>query len=256
MKSRYFIKLSFNGKNYSGWQIQKNAISVQELINDALSKIIREDINVTGAGRTDTGVHAKEYFAHFDCEDFLSKFSVAELLFKLNSFLPKDIAIQDIIKVKSNSNARFDAVSRTYRYYISRSKNPFNIEFSYAVHGKLDIVEMNAACKVLYEYSDFSCFSKSGTQTKTNNCKILNAIWEEIDDQLIFTITADRFLRNMVRAITGTLLDVGYKKLDITGFRKIIEGKNRSDAGYSVPANGLFLEKIDYPKSIFNETNT
>lgn len=251
MNSRYFIKISYNGKNYFGWQIQKNATSVQAFINDALSKILREEIKVTGAGRTDTGVHAKEYFAHFDCKPLADRFITNDLVFRLNSFLPKDIAIHDILPVANNCNARFDAISRTYRYYISKSKNPFKIDFSYSVFSAIDLDSMNNACNILFEYNDFSCFSKSKTKTKTNNCKIYFAEWKESEDQLIFTITADRFLRNMVRAIVGTMLDIGYKKIGLDDFRKIIEGKNRSDAGYSVPANGLFLEKIEYPESIF-----
>lgn len=251
MIKRYFIKISFNGKNYFGWQIQKNACSVQALINDALSKILREDIKVTGAGRTDAGVHAREYYAHFDCQDISEKFSTGDLIYKLNSFLPKDISVMDFIPVKEDSNARFDAISRTYCYYISTKKNPFNTDFSYNVNSKLDIVSMNEACEVLKEYKDFSCFSKSRTQTKTNNCKIFSAKWVYDDETLKFIITADRFLRNMVRAITGTMLDIGYGKININDFRKIIEGKNRCDAGYSVPANGLFLEKIEYPEDIF-----
>lgn len=256
MIKRYFIKISFNGKNYFGWQIQKNAISVQALVNDALSKILRQDITVTGAGRTDTGVHAREYYAHFDSYDISEKFTSEDLIYKLNSFLPKDISVIDIINVKADANARFDAISRTYCYYISLKKNPFNIDFAYSVYSKIDINRMNKACDILMEYTDFSCFSKSRTQTKTNNCKIFSANWNCNGEILVFSITADRFLRNMVRAITGTMLDIGYGKTSINKFRSIIEGKNRSDAGYSVPANGLFLEKIEYPKEIFLPVST
>jgi tRNA pseudouridine38-40 synthase len=251
LPNRYFIKLAFNGKNYHGWQMQDNALTIQSVINDALSKLLSEEINLTGCGRTDTGVHAKEFYAHFDtCKNFTND-EKKRLILKLNNFLPYDISIYEIINVKNNAHARFDAISRTYQYFITRQKDPFDNNFSYYVYGDINIDLMNEGAKILYEYEDFTSFSKLHSDVKTNNCKILNAKWVEKEDKLIFTITADRFLRNMVRAIVGTLLDVGKKKITLEEFRKIIESKNRSDAGYSVPAKGLFLTKIEYPYDIF-----
>ena len=251
LPNRYFIKLAFNGKNYHGWQMQDNALTIQSVINNALSKLLGEEINITGCGRTDTGVHAKEFYAHFDtCKNFTND-EKKRLIFKLNNFLPDDISIYEIINVKNNAHARFDAISRTYQYFISRQKDPFDNNFSYYVYGDINIDLMNEGAKILCEYEDFTSFSKLHSDVKTNNCKILNAKWVEREDKLIFTITADRFLRNMVRAIVGTLLDIGKKKISLKDFRKIIESKNRSDAGYSVPAKGLFLTKIEYPYDIF-----
>ncbi len=251
LPNRYFIKLAYNGKNYHGWQMQDNAITIQSVINDALSKLLEEEINVTGCGRTDTGVHAKEFYAHFDINKILNKNDWDNIVFKLNNFLNDSIVIFNIIHVKPDSHARFDAISRTYQYFISRQKDPFDNDFSYYVYGDINIDLMNEGAKILYEYEDFTSFSKLHSDVKTNNCKILDTKWIEREDKLIFTITADRFLRNMVRAIVGTLLDVGKKKISFKDFRKIIESKNRSDAGYSVPAKGLFLTKIEYPDDIY-----
>lgn len=251
LTNRYFLKLAFNGKDYHGWQLQENAITIQAVINDVLSKLLKEEINVTGCGRTDTGVHAKEFYAHFDtCKNF-SNDEKKQLIYKLNNFLPENISIYEVINVKNNAHARFDAISRTYQYYICIKKNPFEKNFSYYIFGDIDIDLMNKGAKILFEYKDFTSFSKLHTQVKTNNCKILNAKWVKKEDKLIFTITADRFLRNMVRAIVGTMIDIGKKKISLEEFRKIIESKNRSDAGYSVPAKGLFLTKIEYPDEIY-----
>ncbi|MCF8299202.1 MAG: tRNA pseudouridine(38-40) synthase TruA [Saprospiraceae bacterium] len=250
MKNRYFIQLSYNGANYHGWQLQDNSISVQQVLNEAISLLLNSNISITGVGRTDTGVHAKEFYAHFDYENINEEQS-KQLVYKLNKFLPNDISIKKIVPVKNDANARFDAISRTYKYYISLNKNPFFDLLSYYLYGELDVDKMNEAAKVLFDYNDFTSFSKTGTQVKTNNCKIYHAAWEQNDEMLVFTIKADRFLRNMVRAIVGTLLDIGRGKIDILEFRNIIESKNRSDAGYSVPAKALFLTKIEYPDSIF-----
>jgi len=253
--ARFFIFLSYNGEQYNGWQTQKNAISLQETLEQCFSIILREEIKLTGAGRTDTGVHASYYVAHFDSEN-ITKTDYADFLFKANNFLKKDIYIFDIQKVKASVHARFDAISRTYEYHITGIKNPFknNFQFQipYSVFNALSIDDMNAACRVLFEYNDFSCFSKSGTQTATNDCKIMEAICIKNDNEIIFRIKADRFLRNMVRAITGTLLDVGKGKLSTSDFRRIIELKNRCNAGVSVPAKGLFLVDIRYPVEIFD----
>jgi tRNA pseudouridine38-40 synthase len=247
---RYFIKLAFKGTEYHGWQIQPNSLTIQEVMNNALTTILREKINVIGAGRTDTGVHASCFYGHFDLQekDIEDKNHV---VFKLNTFLPKDIAVYDILPVKNKAHSRFDALSRTYRYYLTKIKNPFKREYSYFLYHKVDVRKMNEACAILFEYSDFTSFSKSNTQVKTNLCDIYYAEWAEDSEEIRFTIQANRFLRNMVRAIVGTMLDVGRDKLSLNEFRQIIESKNRSKAGYSVPPNGLFLENIEYPSHIF-----
>lgn len=242
--NRYFIKLAYNGANYHGWQIQDNAHTVQQELNEKLSLILKEEINLVGCGRTDTGVHAKEFYAHFDTLHELD--DLIELAFRLNGFLSDDIVIFEIFEVPVDFHARFDAKSRTYKYYISKQKDPFRIGQAYYYHAYLDIQKMNEACTFLFDYNDFTSFSKLHTQTKTNNCKILEAKWEEVNEQLIFIITADRFLRNMVRAIVGTLLEIGTGKLKVEDFKRIIEAKDRSEAGFSVPADGLFLKKLVY----------
>lgn len=247
---RYFVHLAYNGRNYHGWQLQINAITVQEVLNNAFSLIFRQSIELYGAGRTDTGVHASNYYAHFDIDTEIEKHNISKFIYKLNAILKEDIVIYNIFRVDDDAHARFDAISRTYNYYINLQKNVFNNDFSYSYYLDLDVDRMNEACKILFEYEDFSCFSKSKTQTKTNNCKIMEANWKVVDNQLIFTITADRFLRNMVRAIVGTLLEIGNGKLQIADLHEIIKGKNRSDAGYSVPAKALFLSKVIYPERI------
>ena len=244
---RFFIELSYNGKVYHGWQNQPNAISVQEVLEKALSTILKTDIAIMGAGRTDAGVHASQMFAHFDLEsDIKSK----DLIYKLNSFLPKDIAITDIFKVKPEAHTRFDALSRTYHYKISTSKNVFDYDFAYEVQLPLNVDAMNAASEILFQYKDFQCFSKSNTDVKTYNCDIKEAFWTVNPDQLVFTITADRFLRNMVRAIVGTMVNIGLGKLKPDDLHKIIASKDRSEAGFSAPAHGLYLVKIVYPDTI------
>lgn len=249
MKKRYFIRLSYKGSNYHGWQIQPNAITVQEELNKALSTILNQTINVVGCGRTDTGVHACDFMAHFELgESFRS--DCEKLAFKLNRFLPHDIAIIDVFRVKLDAHTRFDAISRTYDYKITKYKNPFRMESHWKIQYKLDVFAMNEASKILLEYIDFTSFSKLHTDVKTNNCKISKAEWTETDDELVFTIKADRFLRNMVRAIVGTLVEVGRGKMDLDGFRQVIESKNRSNAGSSVPGHGLFLSKIEYPADL------
>lgn len=244
---RYFLEIAYNGKKYHGWQNQPDAVSVQEKIEEALSTLLRTKIEIVGAGRTDTGVHATQIFAHFD---YSESASTANLVFRLNSLLPKDIAIRDFFPVRPDAHARFDALSRTYIYKISLEKNPFLEDFAFRLQQKPDIAAMNKAAKILFQYDDFQCFSRSKTDVKTYNCKIYEAFWTEKDKQLIFTITADRFLRNMVRAIVGTLLDVGFYKISIDEMHNIIVQKNRSNAGASVPAKGLYLTKITYPDTL------
>lgn len=245
MAQRYFLQISYNGTNYHGWQVQPNAVSVQEVLEKALSTILREEISVVGAGRTDTGVHASFFVLHFESEN---ENLDSKLVYKLNSFLPSDIAMQKIRKVDADLHARFSAVSRTYKYFISTAKNPFNTQFSFQYMLPLDVDKMNEAAKALFEYEDFTSFSRLHTEVKTNNCKIYQAEWTIDNQQLIFTIKADRFLRNMVRAIVGTLLEVGRGKLSLDEFRTIIESKNRGAAGASAPAPGLFLVDIEYPE--------
>lgn len=250
--NRYFIYLAYNGKNYRGWQIQPNGITVQEVLQDSLATYLRQKVPVTGAGRTDTGVHARLMVAHFDLEQPIDDLHL--LTDKLNRILPKDIAVYRIVPVKPDAHARFDATSRTYKYYLTERKDPFNYDWVYKVHGKLDFNAMNNVFPILYEYMDFTSFSKLHTDVKTNNCCISYAGWEKEGDLWIFTITADRFLRNMVRAIVGTLLEVGRGKLTPADFRRVIEARDRGEAGTSAPGHALFLENIDYPNHIFELT--
>ena len=240
---RYFIELSYNGTNYHGWQIQPDAVSVQEKINSALSTIYQTEIEVIGAGRTDTGVHASQMFAHFDVDEEVDE----NLAFKLNSILPNDIFIKNIDKVDDEKHARFDALERSYEYRIWLGRNPFLLDFSWQIHSqKPDVKLMNEAAKLLLKYEDFESFSKVKTDVYTFNCKVTQAFWKQENELLIFYISANRFLRNMVRAIVGTLLDVGLGKITVDDFKNIIESKNRSNAGLSVPAKGLFLTQIKY----------
>ena len=240
---RYFLQLGFHGKKFHGWQIQENAHSVQAELNGALKTLLGKETETTGCGRTDTGVHAHKFFLHFDADPISDE---KDFLYHLNSLLPFEIAIYKIFKVEDGAHARFDATSRTYRYFIHSRKNPFLNDTSYFFPYEVDINRMNEAAEILKAHSDFSCFSKSRTQVKTNICRIAKARWEEKDDQLIFEITADRFLRNMVRAIVGTLLEVGEGHISLEDFTAIIENKKRSGAGVSVPGHGLFLTEVTY----------
>lgn len=240
---RYFIKFSYNGTNYHGWQYQPNAHSVQETLSKALSVVLNSNVTIMGAGRTDAGVHAKEMFAHFDFEKLIDANNTVH---KLNSYLPKDLSIYDIIIVQDDAHARFDAVKRTYEYRINTFKDVFTENLSWYYHQELDIHLMNEASKLLVLHTDFQCFSKVNTEVNTFNCKIFEAYWTKENTNIIFTISADRFLRNMVRAIVGTLIKVGLHKITIKDFNTIIENKNRSKAGFSVPAHGLYLTKIEY----------
>ena len=240
---RYFIEFSYCGKNYFGYQIQPREISVQEELEKALSTLLRQEIKTTGAGRTDTGVHAKKMFAHFDTDIKPDQ----NLVYKLNSFLSDDISVKRIFEVKDDFHARFNATYRTYEYYISSEKNPFTQDSSWQMwRRKLDIDQMNEACKILFEYEDFTSFAKLHTDNKTNNCRIYKAIWEQNGAELKFTISADRFLRNMVRAIVGTMLEIGNGKIKPEDLRKIIEKKDRNSAGTSAPPQGLFLVDVGY----------
>jgi tRNA pseudouridine38-40 synthase len=250
---RYFIELAYDGTNYHGWQVQPNAVTVQELLDKTLATLLRQPIETTGCGRTDTGVHAKEYFAHITpqppeggAEDVFQKFPLQGVR-GLNALLPHDIAVKQIIPVHTEAHARFDATLRSYEYHIHFEKNPFLNGYSWLLRDRPDLQLMNRAAAIVMEYTDFSCFSKSNTQVKTNNCKIVKAEWVKTENGIVFHISADRFLRNMVRAIVGTLLMVGRGEMQPENIRNIIESKNRSNAGMSVPACGLYLTEIKYP---------
>jgi tRNA pseudouridine38-40 synthase len=250
VKTRYFIFISYKGTSYHGWQIQPNSITIQKILDDALSVVLDEEIATIGAGRTDAGVHALVFCAHFD-SDRPDLVDVKNLIYKLNSYLPKDISVNSIKKVVPDSNARFSALSRTYKYYISKVKDPFFDNSSWFQHGNFNILTMNEACGILLNHSDFTSFSKLHSDTKTNICKIHYAVWEEVDHRLIFTIKADRFLRNMVRAIVGTMVEIGSGKMSIKEFEEIILARDRCRAGKSAPAKGLFLADIEYPEELF-----
>ena len=249
MNKRYFLYFSYNGTAYHGWQIQPNGISVQEIVCNCMSTVLRTKIQITGAGRTDTGVHAKLMVAHFDLESTL--YPEYNLLDKLNSILPHDISIHKIIEVIPTAHARFDAISRSYEYHVVTKKDVFKKGFAAQINDKLDFESMNKAAQLLLKHSDFTSFSKLHTDVKTNICLITHAEWTQLDDEWVFKISANRFLRNMVRAIVGTLFEVGNHKMSVDEFRAVIEAKNRCRAGVSVPAHGLYLVDIQYPIDIF-----
>jgi tRNA pseudouridine38-40 synthase len=244
--SRYFIELAYNGTNYHGWQIQPNALTVQECLDKALSTFFRQPVSSLGCGRTDAGVHSTQFYAHFDLH-LEAETDLSAKISGINSLLPYDIAVKRIFKVEDHAHARFDATSRAYNYHLHFHKDPFKLNRSWLYKGALNVKQMNKAALLLLNYTDFSCFSKSNTQTFTNNCKVSYAQFEKVEDGLVFTIKADRFLRNMVRAIVGTLIRVGKLEIDLDDFVAILESKNRSNAGQSVPACGLFLVQVIYP---------
>ncbi|HEY3389465.1 MAG TPA: tRNA pseudouridine(38-40) synthase TruA [Prolixibacteraceae bacterium] len=245
---RYFIQLSYDGSAYHGWQIQPNGISVQETVEKALSVVARQSVAVTGAGRTDAGVHASFYVAHFDSDNL--NLDSEKIIHNLNCLLPADIAVQVLLKVNPEAHARFDATSRTYKYYLAKTKDPFSRQYAAKESRVPDLAKMNEAASRLFDYEDFTSFSRLGTDVKTNNCKVDVARWIDEGNRIVFTIRADRFLRNMVRAIVGTLLEVGFGKITIEEFCKIIDAKDRCAAGASVPAKGLFLVDIGYPETL------
>lgn len=243
---RYFIHLAYNGTPFVGWQIQPNGISVQSEIQKAISILLKEPIEIVGCGRTDTGVHARMFYAHFEIDAALSDQKSEWLCHKLNALLPKEIVVFSVFKVADDLHARFSALDRTYKYYINISKNPFTFPFSYRVHEPLKIEYMNLGCKIIQLTDDFTSFSKLHTQVNNNRCIVTQAEWNMEGEQLVFTITANRFLRNMVRSIVGTLLELGKGKITIEMFQDIINQKDRSKAGKSVPAHALFLENVRY----------
>jgi len=240
---KYFVQFSYFGKAYHGWQNQPNAITVQELLEKAFTTLLKNNISLMGAGRTDTGVHAKQMFAHFEAEKITD---LADLVFRLNAMLPDDIAVQKVFQVADDAHARFDAIERTYEYVISQEKNPFYKESAHYIKKPLNISAMNQAAELLLEYEDFECFSKSNTDVHTHLCNVKEANWKIHEDRLVFTITANRFLRNMVRAIVGTLLEVGTGKITMADVKTILESKDRTKAGPSAPAKGLYLMKVVY----------
>jgi len=248
--SRYFIFLSFRGTAYNGWQLQPGKPTVQEVVNRSLSTLLSENISVTGAGRTDTGVHAEYFCAHFDSvNDSLA--GEITFLHKLNGFLPGDIAVSRIARVRDDANARFDALSRTYNYTFATAKDPFLNETAWLLYWKPDVALLNRASALLLDHTDFTSFSRLHGGNKTNICKVTEASWEVMSDRIVFRITADRFLRNMVRAVTGTLVQVGRGKLSLSEFDYIIRGRDRGLAGQSAPAHGLSLTDIKYPPDVF-----
>lgn len=241
---RYFLKFAYKGTHYHGWQVQPNDVSVQSVMTEKISMVLRSPVELVGAGRTDAGVHARCMYAHFDIDKEI--IDPPLIVNKLNALLPPDIAIYDLYRVDDDLHARFSAKYRTYRYYVSTRKSPFNHEFAARFTFPLDVEKMNEAAGKLLEYTDFTSFSKLHTDAKTNDCDVSFAQWEKHDDCLVFTITANRFLRNMVRAVVGTLVEVGKGKLTVEHFCEIIEKKDRCAAGMSVPAQGLFLEDVGY----------
>ncbi|MBP7679043.1 MAG: tRNA pseudouridine(38-40) synthase TruA [Bacteroidales bacterium] len=250
MHHRYFIKLAYNGARYHGWQIQDNAITVQQVITDAVKLMWSRDFRMIGCGRTDTGVSAKQFYAHFDLPDEKSREELSGLAHRLNRYLPEDIVIYDIFPVPPDLHSRYDAVFRTYEYHIHTRKDPFLNPMSWYVYPAPGVDRMNEACLVLKEYEDFTSFSKFNEKRKTNLCTILDAGWLKDDHRLIFHITANRFLHDMVRAIVGTMMDVGHQKITLEELRQIIESKDRCRAGESVPAKGLYLTRVEYPVAI------
>jgi tRNA pseudouridine38-40 synthase len=246
---RYFIYFSYDGAAYHGWQVQPNAVTVQQVLEEALATLMRVPVPLVGAGRTDAGVNAECMVAHADlpCE-----VDTAHIVYKLNRLLPPDIAVSDVRRVKDDAHARFDAISRRYCYRVVTAKSPFSRRYAMRVPKDIDFDAMNRAAALLGEYTDFTSFSKLHTDVKTNNCKVTHAAWRRVsENEWVFEIEADRFLRNMVRAIVGTLLLVGRGKLDIDGFRKVIENKARGEAGDSAMGEALFLVGVEYPDTIF-----
>ena len=250
---RFFIHLAYNGANYNGWQTQPALPTVQETLENALTTLLRQPIAVVGCGRTDTGVHASDFYAHFDSSELSAEPTAhhgvrsSELVFKLNNFLPPDIVIFDIFPVADNAHARYDAVARTYQYHVSDRRLPFRQGQYCRIYYKPDIDLMNEGARLLMQYDDFTSFAKLHTQVKTNICHLTEAHWDAVGDEWVFTIRSNRFLRNMVRSVTGTLLDVGRGKLSLEGLKEIVEKKDRCAAGVSMPACGLFLTKVEYP---------
>ncbi|GAB1405106.1 tRNA pseudouridine(38-40) synthase TruA [Lentimicrobium sp.] len=250
---RYCIELAYHGGRYHGWQLQPNAVTVQQKLEEALHMISRYKIRLTGAGRTDTGVHARRFFAHFDLSLRLSDDEIKQWVYRLNRVLAVDIVVYAIHRVSADFHARFTAISRTYRYFILKSKDPFQLEFAYRPGVDLNVEQMRIAADIFKQYSHFSCFTKSNTQVNNYNCNILESVLMETENMLIYQVSANRFLRNMVRAMVGTLLEAGKGRMDADALHQLLVSGTRSDAGESVPAKGLFLENILYPAGSFGQ---
>ena len=252
MLPRYFLQLAYNGKNYHGWQYQLNtSLTIQQILQERLSLLLHEKITLIGCGRTDTGVHAKEYYAHFDCgkEDLLN--DKHNWLFKMNHCVPKDISLINILPVQNNANARFSATARTYKYYIHQVPNPFVNDFSAYIYGLIDVNLMNEAAEIIKNTKDFTSFTKVNNNHANYICDIMECNWLRENNTIVFTIKANRFLRNMVRALVGTMIEVGTKKITVKDFESIVLSKNRNEAGVSITGKGLHLENIEYPSTIF-----
>ncbi len=249
MLHRYFLKLSYHGAEFSGWQFQPNAPSVQESLEKTLSAILHEKITVVGCGRTDAGVHASEYFAHIDAtrNDLHSD---EQFIFRLNKSLPNSIAIHAIHSMPENAHARFSAMSRSYTYVITRKKNAIHNGLAWEVHEPLNIALMNEAAQIILQHDDFISFSKTGGTMKTSICRISESQWKEEDEKLIYTITSNRFLRNMVRMIVGTLVEVGKGKMQPQHVKELLDAKKQAAVLYIAPANGLFLSNVSYPADL------
>ncbi len=242
---RYFFECCYDGSNYHGWQFQPNAVSIQDIIQQSIYKFFNEsEVSITGCGRTDTGVHAIQYYFHMDSS---SDFDIKKFIYKLNNILPKDISVYNAWLVNSDFHARFSAEKRTYKYFISTQKNPFKDKISYLIKENINVDLMNECADELLKHKDFTSFSKLNTDVKNNLCDLFECFWIQNEKELIFQISANRFLRNMVRAIVGTMLDVGKGKLSLNDFKNIVKEKNRSNAGSSAPAKGLFLYEVKYP---------
>ncbi|MDP6908265.1 MAG: tRNA pseudouridine(38-40) synthase TruA [Flavobacteriales bacterium] len=250
---RYFLKLAYNGTGFHGWQMQKNAHSIQQEISDNLSTILSAETPVMGCGRTDAGVHAKEFYAHFDANSLNQ--SAEKLIYRLNSMTHKNIVIHDLLKVKDDAHARFDATKRSYEYLITTQKNPFILDLAYRYNQHLNLDRMNEACEILIGEKDFGCFCKVHSDNKTNICHVTEANWTKEKNTIQFSISANRFLRNMVRAIVGTMLDIGQDNTSIEDLSSILASGKRTEAGRSVPAHGLSLTKVEYPTEIFLRTS-
>ena len=248
---RYFLKLAYNGTTFHGWQMQDNASAIQQNISENLSKLLSEQTAVHGCGRTDAGVHAMQFYAHFDCDKL--EMGSEKFVFKLNSMIHKNIVIQDLLPVKHDAHARFHATKRSYEYVISRKKDPFSHDQAYRYGIELSVDKMNDACGMLIGEKDFGCFCKTNSNNQTNICNVSEAHWIEDGDQLKFQISANRFLRNMVRAIVGTMLEIGRDKMSLDDLNTILNSGTRSDAGPSVPAHGLYLTAVEYPTEIFQK---
>ena len=252
---RYFLHMAYDGTNYCGWQIQPDCRTVQQVMEEAIGTMLRHHVNLTGAGRTDTGVHASSFVAHFDTRDPIDRRpeyqSLEQWVFRLNRFLPADIAVFNAKEVPDDLHARFSATYRTYHYHICTSKPLFNRLYCHHLHAPLDLAAIRECCRLILEIRDFTSFSKLHTDVKTNNCHVIQAEWISVENGYRFEIKADRFLRNMVRSLVGTLLEVGSGKLDAEGFKEVVEARDRGRAGQSVPARGLFLVDVGYDPPVF-----